>query len=102
MTTTASVAVVPALPQVQVLPAVQFATRFKPRYYADTWENVPNDPQFAESDHGPVDMSELCDSIAFHGVLSPVSVVDDEVDEGHHRVVAALHTGAPIPFYHWT
>lgn len=84
------------------MPAHQFAKTFKPAYYSNTWKNVEHDSNFQSGgDNGEVDMGGLSDSLRQHGMKHHVQVVGDEVTEGHHRVVAALHANVPVRYQRW-
>lgn len=82
------------------LPADEFVKKYAPSMYAGDWQDVPNSHEFlAGGDHG-WDLDELTASVATEGVRSPVQVDPHfgDVQEGHHRVIAALRAGAHIPF----
>lgn len=91
----------PAPPPVQTLSAAEFAETYPPAYYAGTWADAAEHEDFiAGGDHG-WDMDELVDSMTESGMQDPVEVLDGEVRDGHHRVVAALACGADVKFQVW-
>lgn len=100
-------------PEVQTLPVVEFIAKFPPMYYARSWQDIQAD---AEAGHEPegeyddhflvsgtsgMDFDELVCSVEDHGIIEPVTVIDGEVEDGHHRVVAAMYAGKPVPYRIW-
>lgn len=84
------------------MPAHEFAAKFPPAYYSDSWKNVPKTRDFKRGgDNGDVDMEELTQSLKEQGMHTPVQIENDEVTEGHHRVVAALRANVPVRFQRW-
>lgn len=92
-------------------PVTEFTKRFPPGEY-DTrngdadWDEVKNHPNFHEQNsfnpgrvHGGT-WGDFVDDVAKHGIKEPVSVdhYDEKVSSGHHRVVAAIHTGQDVPW----
>ena len=49
-----------------------------------------------------MDFDDLVCSVHDRGVQTPVDVVGGEVEDGHHRVVAAMLTGQPVPYLVWS
>lgn len=91
---------------VYVLPAEQFAERFGPAEYAEDWEDVTEHPNFWAMNESNPDRIHDDTWIAFlrdvgcRGIQEPVEIdtYSDQVGSGHHRVVAALKAGQPVPF----
>jgi hypothetical protein len=87
----------------------QFTERFLPGEYQRSgagWDEVESHPAFNEPNpsnpqrvHAGT-MPDLIESVRKHGIRVPVEIdpYNDEVAEGHHRVIAAIHTGRPIPW----
>lgn len=73
------------------LSSEQFTRRYRPLDYADRWADVPHSQEW-------VGDKDLQQSVAEHGIQTPVSVHKGYVTEGHHRVVAAMRTGQPVPY----
>lgn len=86
----------------QELSSVEFADLFPPGLYSDNWQSVADGDGNGSGFDGCGDMGwemdELCESIATEGMHEPVTIVDGEVTEGHHRVVAAIAVGAPVRY----
>jgi hypothetical protein len=101
-------------PTVQTMPVAQFIATFPPMYYGGTWEDIQVDaeaghePQGEYDDHflasgtSGMDFDSLVCSVQDEGVQTPVDVVGGEVEDGHHRVVAAMYAGKPVPFRVWS
>lgn len=101
-------------PTVQSLPVEEFTATYSPMYYAGTWDDVKamaedDDPDLSEySEHflasgtSGMDFDELVCSVEGDGIIEPVDVVGGEVEDGHHRVVAAMYAGKPVPFRVWS
>lgn len=104
-------------PEVQTLPVAEFMVRYAPKFYADTWANIeveredyanPEDPDGEFDDHflaggeTGMDFDDLVASIAEDGIDHPVDIEGGVVGDGHHRVVAAMLTGQPVPFLVWS
>ena len=83
----------------------QFAMQFEPALAfdipVDSWDEAA-DFIDQESELEGYDMEGLTSSIREEGIREPVRVTDFDagsaVVDGHHRVVAAMRTGRPIPY----
>lgn len=88
----------------------QFKEQFNPSQHAADWDQVEQSPSFAESVDYSID--NLTKSVEKHGVQKPVVVsriakqrwpwdesVKQVVLDGHHRALAAMRAGKPIPTY---
>ena len=103
---------VPA-PEVQTLSVAEFIKAFPPMYYAGTWQDIlaatetePNledeyDTHFLASGTSGMDFDDLVCSVEDHGILHPVDVIDGKVEDGHHRVVAAMYAAKSVRFRVW-
>lgn len=77
-----------------VLSHRQFAEQFEPGE-DDRWSRT------AERVRGTPRYRAIVEDIKRQGVTEPVSVHNTWVANGHHRVVAAMDAGRPIPYEHW-
>lgn len=91
----------PPPPPVQEMTAAEFVATYRPEFYGDNWDEAAVHPDFLAGGDWGWDMDELCESIAENGILDPVEVLDGDVNEGHHRVVAALRVNQPVRFRVW-
>lgn len=104
-------------PPVQVLPVAEFITTFPPMYYAGSWQDIKDiaeagnddadpedeyDAHFLASGTSGMDFDELVCSVEDDGILTPIDIENGEVQDGHHRVVAAMYAGKPVPFRIWS
>lgn len=78
---------------VHTLSAAEFLSRFAPTEWP-TWEQVRAE---YETEH-PVIMAALRDDLPNHGMLRPIEVIDGRVENGHHRLLAALDTDTPVDY----
>lgn len=80
----------------------QFTAQFSPGAWdADDWAGVGSNLDLEDREH----MASLEHSVSKEGVRDPVRVTPEDprskhryVVDGHHRVVAAMRTGKPIPY----
>ncbi|MGV8909638.1 MAG: hypothetical protein ACOH1Y_11705 [Propionicimonas sp.] len=92
----------------------EFLARFTPGEYQRSgagWDEVEQHPSFHEQNpsnpdrvHGSTWHQFLADVDA-HGIKEPVMIDwynTEELAEGHHRVVAAMHTGRDVPYAYMT
>lgn len=95
--------------QVHVLPVADFIEQFDPGEYQRSgagWSEVEDHPAFQEpSAFNPGRIhsgtwDDFVHHVGQHGIQEPVEVdpYDNTVSEGHHRVVAAMHTGRDVPY----
>ncbi|AXV10061.1 hypothetical protein DVS28_b0291 (plasmid) [Euzebya pacifica] len=84
-----------------VLSPEEFTDRFVPSEYGPTWASAADiavrPAHWARGDGQT--WEEFVDSVARDGIRQPVQVHDGVwCTDGHHRVVAAMATGTPIPW----
>jgi len=72
----------------------QFMKAFHPGEYAHKWRGVASNREFLKGE--PIE--DLIENVEQRGVQTPVSVYNNIVVDGHHRVIAAAVSGTPIPY----
>jgi hypothetical protein len=79
----------------------QFASRFKPTEYEEDWEGVKDVSlnELPSASGHKYDHAALVADVKEHGVREPVEVSKGGwVENGHHRVIAAIDARADIPY----
>jgi hypothetical protein len=84
------------------LSAQQFAAQVHPREYGKTWDEVAEKHKSKD----PEAFNSLAESVRTEGIQEPVQLSAAESGvtgnpfmlNGHHRVAAAIHVGADIPY----
>lgn len=87
-----------------------FTERFEPGEYQRSgagWAEVVDHPAFLEANPFNPDRihegtwDDFVADVAQRGLIEPVTIdsYSGELSEGHHRVVAAMHTGQPVRFH---
>jgi hypothetical protein len=68
--------------------------QFHPGEYSHKWRSVASNREFLKGQ--PI--GDLIDDVDTNGVTSPVTVFNDTVVDGHHRVIAAAVSQKNIPY----
>lgn len=78
----------------------EFSETFGPMEYADNWADVPSHPEFDRDEDGNKAYHALVADMKENGMKEPVSVKtpENKVQDGHHRVAAALEAGVPVKY----
>jgi hypothetical protein len=77
------------------MPADRFAATHRPTEYDEDWDGMLSRETFSSSYDHPALVADL----KANGMLEPVGVSRGGwVEDGHHRVVAALDAGIPVRY----
>lgn len=80
--------------------AHEFASKFAPSEYADSWSGVTKHPEYDRDEDGNQAHHALVKDLKANGMHSPVyvKIPENVVQDGHHRVAAALEAGVPVRY----
>ena len=86
--------------QIHSMDPKEFSSTFKPSEYANEWSDVTTHPEYDRDEDGNKAHHELVADLTKNGMHSAVYVKTPEniVQDGHHRVAAALEAGVPIKY----
>lgn len=80
------------------LSAAQFAKKFAPSEYGQSWDEVGQHEEFHRPVEGTLSHEEMVKSVKDRGIDIPVIVQGKHVIDGHHRALAAMEANVRIPY----
>jgi hypothetical protein len=86
--------------QIGSMPAHEFTAMYAPSEYSESWDKVTEHPEFDRDEDGNKAYHAMVEDMKVNGMNSPVNVKtpENKVQDGHHRVAAAMAAGVPVKF----